>query len=87
MVWLQHQTPAELGCIILFQFPRDQLGQHDPAIVTIELSNKMQEEIFERELITICMTMQVEKTLGFFGRKWLHLRTFCLQKLLASIAS
>ena len=60
----------------LTQFiPRDQLSQLDPAIVSIKLSTKWQEEILERELITMLAPIHVENS----GQLWiarLHVRAF-----------
>jgi len=61
--WLRRSTKplAELGCIDIFQFvPWDQLGQLDPAVVTRELSTKWQEEVLERELITMLAELHME---------------------------
>ena len=65
----RHCIPlAELGCIDIFQFvPWDQLGQLDPAVVTRELSTKWQEEVLERELITMLAELHMESSGQILG--------------------
>ena len=59
---------AELSCIVIFQLiPWDQLSQLDPAIVTRELSSKRQEEVLERELITMLTSVHVENSWRLLG--------------------
>ena len=56
--------------------PQDQLGQLDPAIFTRELSAKWQEEILERELITMLTPIHVENSGVVFGLICARLITF-----------
>jgi len=53
--------------VVLQRVPQDQLSQLDPAIVTRELSTKWQEEILERELMTMLAPIHVENSGLLFG--------------------
>jgi len=59
---------AELSCIVIFQLiPWDQLSQLDPAVVTRELYSKRQEDVLERELITMLTSVHVENSGQLLG--------------------
>lgn len=78
---------AELSCIVIFQLiPWDQLSQLDPAIVTRELSSKRQEDVLERELITMLTSVHVENSGQLLGANEPNLVHLNRKKLLASIA-
>jgi hypothetical protein len=47
--------------------PRNELSQLDPAIVTREFASKRQEEVFERELMTMLTLIHVENSGPLLG--------------------
>jgi hypothetical protein len=54
---------AELRRVVVLQLiPRNELCELDPAIVTREFAAKRQEEIFERELMTMLTPVHVENS-------------------------
>ncbi len=52
-----------LSCVIILQhIPRNELSQLGPAIITREFAAKRQEEVFERELMTMLTSVHVENS-------------------------
>ncbi len=62
------ESLAELGLVIILQLiPRNELRQLDPAIVTREFAAERQEEVFERELMTMLTSVHVENSGSLWG--------------------
>jgi len=59
---------AELRHVVVLQLiPRNKLSQLDPAIVTRESAAKRQEEVLERELMTMLTPVHVENSGPLLG--------------------
>jgi hypothetical protein len=63
----QQEPPALRRVVILQLIPRNELSQLDSAIVTGEFAAKRQEEVFERELMTMLTPVHVENSGPLLG--------------------
>jgi len=75
---------SSIKSLVVMAFP---LATCPPNPGKPKLSTKWQEEILERELITMLAPIHVESSGRLLGAKWTHLRTFYGRKLLISLAA